>query len=206
MFLLYLLYSKGLRTVDIIYSEPEQYIKKDLTVFSDRKVEEVRQVKGFEGNTNNTDLRDVLVIGAGYETHLISEVADDKERAKKIIILGLPSLQADMYQQNAWRTWQAADALGEDLEQKHFAPAFDPFVTAEVLREIVEHEQNMSPIGHLYLSPLATKAQAIGFALFFLTEYRNTNASIIYPFCERYDRETSIGLSRIWLYTLEFAH
>src|SRR5580658_4376694 len=42
-----------------------------------------------------------------------------------------------------------------------------------------------------YLSPLATKPQVLGFALYYLTECRNTAASLIFPFCQAYDQETS---------------
>lgn len=204
IFFLKLLHWEGLKTIDIIYSEPKQYKKKDLTTFSDPKVEEVRQIAGFEGTTNRSDSRDILIIGAGYETHLIAEVAEDKDQAKKIVLLGLPSLRADMYQQNAWHTWRAADSLGGAMKEKHFAPASDPLATAAVLSEIVRREKNSGSIGHLYLSPLATKAQAVGFAFFFLTECRDTSTSIIFPFCQKYDKSTSIGLSRVWLHTLEF--
>ena len=204
MFLLKLLHVHGISRVDVLYSEPDYYKKKDLTVFSDRHVEEVRQVVGFEGTTNNSGARDVLIIGAGYETHLIAEVAEDKEQAKKMVLLGLPSLQADMYQQNAWRVGQAADALGGSTGEKYFAPASDPFATATVLSELVGRERASAPHAHIYLSPLATKAQAVGFALFYLTECQQTSTSIIFPFSQKYEKETSVGLSRVWLHTLEF--
>ena len=204
MFLLQLLFTRGLKQLDILYSEPEYYKKKDFTLFSNLHVEDVRQVAGFEGIINSNTSRDVLIIGAGYETHLIAEVAEDKDQAKKLVLLGLPSLRADMYQQNSWRTRQAADALGESGDEKYFAPASDPFATATVLSEIVSRERANAPITNLYLSPLATKAQAIGFALFYLTECEKTNASIIFPFSQTYERETSVGLSRVWLHTLEF--
>ena len=147
MFLLRMLQWKGLKSIDVIYSEPEQYIRKDLTKFSDTKIEEVRQVTGFEGKTSSSDNQDILIIGAGYENHLIAEVAEDKDEAKKIVILGLPSLQADMYQQNAWQTWQAADSLGGALDEKHFAPASDPFATAAVLSDIVRAKRTELQLG-----------------------------------------------------------
>lgn len=204
MFLLKLLVAKGAQKIDILYSEPNHYRKKDATRFSNEHVDEVRQVRGFEGIDESGNARDVLIIGAGYETHLIAEIAEDKDLAKKIVLLGFPSLRADMYQQNAWKTRQAADAIGETTEEKNFAPASDPFATATVLSEMVSREKADGPIKHLYLSPLATKAQAVGFVLFYLTECAGTSTSIIFPFTKTYERETSIGLSRIWQHTLEF--
>ena len=203
MFLLKFLFSRGLKRLDIIYSEPKFYIKKDLTKFSNEYVQEVRQVAGFEGVANSDTSRDVLIIGAGYETHLIEEVAEDKDHAKKFVLLGLPSLHADMYQQNAWRTRQADDALGESAKKKIFTPASNPFATATVLSELVYRQNIEDPITNLYLSPLSTKAQAIGFFLFYLTECKSHSTSIIFPFSQTYERETSVGLSRVWLHTLE---
>lgn len=211
MFLLKLLVDKGARRIDVLYAEPGSYKKQDATRFSGDHVDEVRQVCGFAGlndaflDVGDTEAaRDVLIIGAGYETHLISEVAEDKDLAKKIVLLGFPSLRADMYQQNAWKTRQASDALGEMATEKHFAPASDPFATATVLSELVGMERSRKPIGHLYLSPLATKAQVVGFVLYYLAECRNTATSIIFPFTKTYERETSVGVSRVWVYTLEF--
>src|SRR5207253_621115 len=87
---------------------------------------------------------------------------------------------------------------------KYFVPANDPFVTANVLRRIVDDcERNGHMITNLYLSPLATKPQALGFALFYLTEMRGKATSIIFPFCRTYSKETSLGLSRVWKYVVE---
>jgi hypothetical protein len=146
----------------------------------------------------------LLIIGAGYETHLIAEVAEDKDRAKKLVLLGLPSLSADMYQQNAWRTRLAADAIGESTGGKYFAPANDPFVTATVLSEIIFRQRRIEPVTNLYLSPLATKAQALGFVLYYMGECEGQNSSIIFPFSSQYSPETAEGISRIWRYRLEF--
>jgi hypothetical protein len=53
------------------------------------------------------------------------------------------------------------------------------------------------------VSPLATKAQALGFAYYYLCECVGTAASVIFPYAEFYSRETSVGLSRVWLYEFE---
>lgn len=204
MFLVRILVARGVRAFDVIYSEPSYYAKKEQTRFSLGSVGNVRQVAGFEGLINNDTSRDLVIIGAGYETHLIAEVAEDKDKAKKLVLLGLPSLSADMYQQNALRTRVAADALGDSGAGRHFAPANDPFVTATVLSEIVWRQERVAPVTNLYLSPLATKAQALGFVLYFLGECEGKHASIIFPFSARYAGDTSEGLSRIWKYRLEF--
>ena len=203
MFLLKLLLSKGVKKFDVLYSEPEYYKKKDRTMFSGSHVEEVRQVAGFEGIHDNAGSREVLIIGAGYETHLISEVAEDKDQARKVVLLGLPSLRPDMYQQNVWRTWQAEDAIDPESSERYFVPASDPFATATVVSELIDRERKRGDLRHIYLAPLSTKAQAVGFALCHLVEHEGANVSIIYPFTKDYEKETSIGIARIWRNTLE---
>ena len=47
------------------------------------------------------------------------------------------------------------------------------------------------------------EAQTLGFALYYLCEWSGGPASIIFPFAEYYSRETSVGLSRVWLYEFE---
>src|SRR6266436_4721830 len=146
MFLVKYLVERGLKGFDVIYSEPSYYSIAEKTPFSLGSVATVRQVAGFEGPINNDASRDFLIIGAGYETHLIAEVAEDKDKANKLVLLGLPSLSADMYQQNAWRTRLAADSIGESAGRKHFAPANDPFVTATVLSEIIARQNRIEPV------------------------------------------------------------
>jgi hypothetical protein len=204
MFLVRYLVRQGVKKFDALYSEPAFYALKERTEFSLGAVNAVRQVAGFEGPVNTDTGRDLLVIGAGYETHLIAEVAEDKDKAQKVVLLGLPSLSCDMYQQNAWRTHLAADSIGESANVKYFAPANDPFATASVLSRIIGAETARSPITNLYLSPLSTKAQALGFVLYYLEECEGQNASIIFPFCSRYSSESAKGIARIWRYCFEF--
>lgn len=204
MFLVKLLVAEGVKTLDVIYSEPKQYSKRERTEFSDKAVTSVRQVTGFEGYIDNNTMNDVLVIGAGYESHLIAEVAEDKEKADRVVIFGLPSLRADMYQQNRLRVNEASDSIGDTATAKFFAPANDPLVAATVLSELVEKRDAKSRITNLYLAPLATKAQALGFVLFYLNECTGRAASILYPFSAKYSPDASRGISRVWLYRLEF--
>lgn len=205
MFLLRAFMSAGLERFDAIYSEPLRYEKKENTKFSDEQVFEVRQVAGYEGNHAADVSNDVLIIGSGYDHELIAHVAEHKENAKKVQLLGLPSLRADMYQENVLRASRARNAIGGEREtiRNYFAPANDPFVTAAVLQEVVAELGQRRQITNLYLSPLATKPQALGFAIYYLTECLDKEASIVFPFCRTYSRETSKGISRIWKYTVE---
>lgn len=200
------LVERGVRRFDAIYTEPVIYGNRDQTRFSDEAVVEVRQVAGFEGIHNPDTTNDYLVIGAGYDHQLIAQVAENKALSKKIQIFGLPSLRADMYQENVLRAYRAEEAVGRntgDESSSYFAPANDPFVTASTLRDIVNRITALKPITNLYLSPLATKPQVLGFTLYYLTEWRNRSASLLFPFCETYNQETAVGISRIWKYTVE---
>lgn len=206
LFLALYLHHRGVRKVDVLYTEPDGYRAKERTTFSQGAVA-VRQVAGFEGVNSPDHADDLLIIGAGYDHRLIKAVAEHKDKADKIQIFGLPSLRADMYQENVLNAYKAEDAIGVNKSTDlaaFFAPANDPFVTASVLSEIVCRRRRIKPISNLYLSPLATKAQALGFALYFIGEGMNASTNMLFPVSSRYTRETSYGLSRVWLYTVEY--
>jgi len=74
---------------------------------------------------------------------------------------------------------------------------------AGVLQDTVREEETRHEVTNLYLCPLATKPQALGFALYYVFERRGTATSVIFPFAESYSRETTTGLSRVWKYTVE---
>ena len=111
-----------------------------------------------------------------------------------------------MYQENVIRASLAAESIGSNFFQDRnyfFAPANDPFVTASVLQDIVRKLEEKHKVTNLYLSPLSTKPQVLGFALYYLTEQIDKSASIIFPISEKYTRETSKGISKVWKYTVE---
>jgi hypothetical protein len=204
LFLVGALFGRGLSRFDLLYSDPERYTEKEETPFSKGPVTEVRQVAGFEGTHSSDTSNDVLVIASGYDDELIRRVAEAKENARKIQLFGFPSLQVEMYQESILRASRASEAIGSSANTDVlFAPANDPFVTAQVLSERLRTENVRRPVTNLYLSPLSTKPQTLGFGLFFEAECRQTAASIVFPFCERYERETTIGFARSWLYTVE---
>ena len=111
-----------------------------------------------------------------------------------------------MYQENVLRAQRAAEQLGssatEDVET-YFAPANDPFVTANALAEVFSDACRTQPVTNLYLCPISTKVQVLGFGLYYLTEWVGKRASVIFPFCRKYARETSLGISRVWWYQVE---
>jgi hypothetical protein len=190
-----------------LYSDPNYYVKKENTTFTKDDVELVRQIHGCEGVHISDSTNDLLVIGAGYDHKLITSVAENKALARKIQIFGLPSLQPDMYQENVLRAYKAEEAVGQGKflwdSATYYAPANDPFITAQVIQMLVEKVNSFGTITNLYLSPLSTKAQVLGFAIFYVWECIGASASIIFPFCNQYTRETTRGLKRIWQYTVE---
>ena len=206
IFLVRWLLEKGVTKIDAIYSEPAQYQQKEQTEFSGDVVREVRQVSGCEGLHIPDITRDVLIIGAGYEDTLISYVAESKAKATKLQLIGFPSLRPDMYQENVLRIRRAEEALGgavNDEIHTFFAPANDPFVAATELSRTVRQWEEHHGITNLYLCPLSTKVHVLGFALFYVTERRDTATSIIFPFEERYSQSASRGIARTWKYTVE---
>lgn len=196
---------RKVKKYDVLYSEPTHYSKKEQTIFSEGTIL-VRQIEGYEGINSTDQSNDFLIIGSGYDHRLIKAVAENKDKADKVQIYGLPSLRADMYQENVLRARRASDAIGANKlfdQESFFSSANDPFGTAETLSEIVKLRKKMGPISNLYLSPLATKPQALGFALFYLMECSNSATSILFPISSRYAKETSVGLHRVWQYTVE---
>ncbi len=203
-FLLVLLKQAGVGTVHFIYTDPERYVKAENTQFTKGPVTEVRQIAGFEGIHNTDTSNDLLIIGAGYDHQLIRRIAEFKEYSRKLQLFGLPSLQPSMYQESVISASRAAESLGSSAQDDVlFAPASDPFVTAQVLHERVERERGRRTVTNLYLSALGTKPQVLGFALYFVTECLESSTSLLFPYAERYTQETSKGISRIWHYTLE---
>ena len=207
MHLIFMLKRFGAKNIDVIYSEPDHYAKKEKTIFSDKEVYEIRQVHGFAGTHSTDQSRDLLVLGSGYDDELISQVALYKAHCRKLQIFGLPSLKPDMYQENILNANMASEEVGAGIRtatSSFFAPANDPFVVATELSKIFKRELEKNGITNAYLSPLATKPQALGFTLFYLSECQDKQISMIYPFCRSHAKETSVGISKISKYTLEF--
>jgi hypothetical protein len=206
VYLVRLLHRKGIKKIDFIYSEPKNYKKKENTLFSKNYLE-IREIRGCS-NSHITDTNnDILILGSGYDYKMISQIAKAKPEAKKIQILGFPPLQADMFQENIIKVYEADVASGDfqlDSDEVILAPANDPFVTAELISKYVKKINDKKKITNLYLSPLSTKAQTLGIVLFYIFECLDMPASIIFPFSKNYSRETSEGISRIWIYTVEF--
>ena len=206
-FLLQYMKQKGFKTIDVFYTEPLAYKDKENTVFSLGKNAGVRQVRGFEGAHGSDTDNDILVINSGYDSHLIASVAEYKKHAKKLQLIGFPSLRADMYQQCIIQINRAQESIGRKTLNSGLdilAPANDPFVAADVLKTKIDNMHALKPITNLYLSPLATKAQLIGMVLYYMIGNPPCPTSLIFPFTYEYSKETTHGISRTWMYTIEF--
>ena len=163
-------------------------------------IDEVRLIEGcaasyFNPNTDN----DLLIITAGYDDKLIAKVSQAKSKIKrKYYILGFPSLQPDFYQESILKIHHAKESIG-DISSKH-APAFDPFVTAQIIEEIISENSDHT---NIYLSPLSTKPQTLGIALYYLFNCNTKPINIIFPFSQHYFPKTAIGIKSTWKYTFE---
>lgn len=205
MFLMCVLRARAMVQVDFVYTEPSQYARKSETVFSSDVVD-VRQVNGFEGVHSADNRDDILLVGAGYDHDLVGHIIANKSSARLIQLLSLPSLSADMYQESLIRLHKVADARAKlPDEQLAYSSANDPYVTYivldETLNRIESRSRGVAP--NIYFSPLATKPQAVGFALYYLKNLVGKPASIIFPFAKTYSKETSRGVGRAWLYELD---
>ena len=194
----------GVREFTALYSEPMYYSKQEDTSFSTATTGVPRPVSGMYGNRGG---QDHLVLNVGYDHKLIGEVTDSKEGAIIYPVFSFPSLSPDMYQQSALR---ASDGGGSALDSawinnRSFAPANDPFSTAAIVSQIVNSIDRLVDDANIYISPLATKIQALGFSLYWLYEGRERKGvTMLLPECITYSRETSTGLKRLWAFTVEF--
>jgi hypothetical protein len=203
MYLIKHLNDNNIKKFDILYSEPKHYHDSEDTKFT-KKTGDVKPIDGFSlGTKISRENNDLLIIGAGFDHEIISKVANTKKSVKnKVHIVGFPSLSADMYQQNILRSSKAEGSLSQGIKNIYFAPASDPFITASTIQEIVSKHPTVQ---NIFLSPLSTKAQTIGFALYYIYEcsQKELGVSIIMPETILYSEKTSDGICKIWRYTIE---
>lgn len=192
----------GIPQIDVLYTEPNRYTEGDETAFS-RYVDSVRSIEGCtNAPITSEEMNDVLIVCSGYDEKLFSAVASYKSSCKhKYHIIGFPSLQPDMYQESMLRFYNVKDSVGNS--ERMFAPAFDPFVTAQTIDEIMV---GIPDATNVYLSPLSTKPQTLGMVLYYLYKKKEKAVSIIFPFSKEYTCGHTMGVKRTWRYTVEFPH
>lgn len=191
---------RGVIKFDVLYSEPAFYSNKESTSFSKGAFRHARQVSTFEG-VHEDPGNDVLIVGAGYDIDLIQAIVENKSKCRLINFVGFPSLVADMYQENLLCLDKAG--LPADWSEIDFVPANDPFITAGALFNRV-YQLVREGANNIYLSPLSTKPVALGFALFYCLWCEDAPASIIFAYKEEYAQNTSVGVSRIWRFEVDF--
>ena len=212
IYFVYALKEYGFKKIDIIYSEPKYWEKLDETEFSKEEIISTRPINGFERRVE-PGKNDLHIIAAGYDHKLVRTVAGFSKMVKhKEVLIGFPSLQPSMYQENILNFQEAADELAIDNDnfEPLYAPANDPFETAKVLKMFIDNYiDSKNGVNTIYLSPLSTKPHALGMLLFFLYEKEFYNKKgiqiiILYPFTKAYSSSAGKQLAKINLYTLEF--
>lgn len=195
----------GVRSFRAVYSEPMAYMDQEGTQFATTTTGVVRPVRGMAGS-NHSAASDYVIMSVGFDHKLISEVCNHKDNLTVYPVFAFPSLSPDMYQQSAIRASRGGAVALEDrwIVNRRFAPANDPFATASVVSDVVQEIGRRGP-ANIYLSPLSTKVQTLGFALYWLLEGRGHQSSVtvLLPQCATYSRETSTGLKRLWSYDIE---
>ena len=134
-YLILILKNNNFNNFDIIYTEPNIYINHEETKFSNDSATFTRSINGYDFKPDNGK-DDLLIINAGYDFSLISRIAENKKsiRNNKILI-GFPSLQPIMYQENILNFNKVSDELDIRASEFNplFAPANDPFETANAI-------------------------------------------------------------------------
>lgn len=195
----------GLKQFTALYSEPLYYVRQEQTNFSTITSGVVRPIQGMRG-VNSSQGKDYLLVGVGFDHKLIGEVAHYKDNSIVYPLFAFPSLSPDMYQQSATRAYQSGDvALSPEwISNRRFAPANDPFSTAGIIRDVIKEIDRLDGSANIYMAPLSTKVQVLGFSLYWWLEGRHRGrVSVLLPECVRYSRETSVGLKRLWSFTIE---
>ena len=212
IYLMLYLKSFNFSSFDILYSEPKLYSKREETNFSQEEIIKTRTINGFDLRTDEGD-DDLFIINAGYDHKLIRSVGSWKIPVdKQKILIGFPSLQPIMFQENILNLHLASDEL--ELQASNFnpllAPANDPFETAKVINDYIDHYLNKKKnVKNIYLAPIGTKPQALGIFLFCILEEerleeKDINLKIVYPFTKSYSTSAGKELFKVNKYTLEF--
>lgn len=197
----------GVREFTALYSEPVAYADQENTIFSTLTSGKVASIKGMAGSNHATGV-DHLILGVGFDHKMMGQVLNHKDNMTIYPLFAFPSLSPDMYQQSALRASDSGDAAMENtwIVNRKFAPANDPFSTASVVSSVVREIDRNENNPNIYLTPLSTKVQTLGFALYWQLEGRARQAvSMLLPECITYSRETSRGLKRLWAYTIELS-
>ena len=195
----------GFQFVTLLYSDPISYISGHETTFSKGAIERVAVVPGYGGlHRTAFDGRDCLVIGAGYDHELVKAAAESKKNAEHYLLVGLPGLQPHMYQESLYRVSQARESINDYRTRTLlFAPASNPFMTAQVLSDQIALLRNRGNTNNIYLCPVGPKTQVLGFAWYYLCEAIGTATSIVFPYAQKYSRETSSGWAAVHEFLLE---
>lgn len=212
IFLLFLLKKKGFKKIDLIYTEPQSYEKNEDTEFSEKETSiNVRDIVAYGGYYQSSNSDDLYIVNVGYDSSLVNKVLTGVKAKEIKALIGFPSLQPIMYQENIINLEKSNAYLNlEPNDDLLYAPANNPFITAHIVSEYIHNYKNDNPkINNIYLSPLATKAQTIGLTLFYIFEsesYEEQDISIHirYPFTNSYSSKAGKGYFRINKYTIEF--
>lgn len=204
------LHYMGFKELDIIYSEPKIYTNQEETEFSEEEVINTRSVNGYDLRAEDGK-DDLLIINAGYDHKLIRSITGHKKFSKKQVLIGFPSLQPIMYQENILNLQKAYDDLNITHTSKLlYAKANDPFETAKTIKKhILKYIEQSDSVKTIYFAPLGTKPQALGIVLFSLLEQsffeeKDILLKIIYPFTKSYSSSAGKKLFQINRYSLEF--
>ena len=206
IFLTKILKEGGFKKVGFIYSEPVKYKKAEDTEFSSGEME-TKEVEGFANESGEGDQK-MLIIGAGFDKMLFSECINQYSvpTENRRLLIGFPSLSLDMYQQNMLRIHEI-----ENYSPNNFiyAPASHPFITAQAIEKTVREFKKEKSIEEgdvisIYLAPLSTKAQVLGFSLYALVNDVD-DVTIFFPYTQKYAQETTEGIARIWKYEIDFS-
>lgn len=103
---------------------------------------------GRSGIHTSKDDNDLLIIAAGYDhSRIVEWQPKRKDARKKVLLFGFPAISPGMFQENILRAHEAEAAIEtecfKDMDSNIYAPAYDPFVTAQAISEYVEKQNTL---------------------------------------------------------------
>ena len=105
-----------------------------------------------------------------------------------------------MYKENILKIFQVKESIGQSFDKNKYAPAYDPFVTAQVIDDIIKENPYHT---NIYLSPLSTKPQTLGIIFYYLWNFEKLPLNIVFPYSKTYLPKTATGIKKTWKYTFE---
>lgn len=195
--------SNKIRTVKIIYAEPEKYAKKERSLQDDEfdltnSFKNSRKIPPFSLMIDSSSgSKAELIVLLGFENDRLGRILENDDGAiyEKITpVVALPAFTP------GWEniSLRRHHSVLNKLNQLEFSPANNPYETYEILKKI----KNNSRYTNLIIAPIGTKPHGLGAIVFLInSKEKKLNIGIVFDFPIKKEDRTD-GLGKIHIYTV----